>query len=379
MKRVLLSMDSEWDQLCLKVVLAAGRSWSETQALGLDPQTASQALEKVASVVDTVENSMMAAKDMVNLRLQKRKETIPKGLKDLEKCIEEKRGVWSDGRLGDQGENLNTLKANLENASKLLQPSTPAERQRFHQAVKRTATSLLEENRVKRRCLGAGAPRVIDTDDEEFVVKCIEEKSAIHGCRHETVAYLDHRVKSRDLLTSANHHRRERGLKEIRSATSVWNRSRPRNKRSRQAKCHTGNGLFCTKKPPKTADSDNENIHHQRAHGQHALRFLFSEDMSHVRPYCFARSKDDKAYVTPGTSEGFARARNVRILTPAAARKARSLPKYDWLEPSMYQTPATHRILHRMGTSVDGKEKIVQMATSTMCSLAPKVRISVTS
>ena len=46
--------------------------------------------------------------------------------------------------------------------------------------------------------------------------------------------------------------------KPIKSATTVYNRGRPQNKRSIQAKSHLGIGLFCTKKSPKTEVNDNE-------------------------------------------------------------------------------------------------------------------------
>ena len=61
----------------------------------------------------------------------------------------------------------------------------------------------------------------------------------------------------------------------VKSATTAWNRSKPRNKRSHQARKHIGKGLFCTKKPPKAEDKNNVNTHHQRAHARNIQRFLF--------------------------------------------------------------------------------------------------------
>lgn len=42
--------------------------------------------------------------------------------------------------------------------------------------------------------------------------------------------------------------------------------------------------------------------------------------------------KDDKAYVRPGTSEGFSKARNVKVLMPSDINKQRKLPTYDFAD-----------------------------------------------
>lgn len=53
---------------------------------------------------------------------------------------------------------------------------------------------------------------------------------------------------------------------------------------------------------------------------------------------------DDKAYVRPGTSEGYEKTRRVKILN-LANEGAKQLPKYDWPEAMVYQTPSVHRIM----------------------------------
>ena len=85
----------------------------------------------------------------------------------------------------------------------------------FKQAVKRTANQLLHSHRIKRCKLGAGAPNLITNEDEQMIAKCIEEKATYHGRRHNTVMYTNRRVKSRDLLAIANHHRLESGRKPL--------------------------------------------------------------------------------------------------------------------------------------------------------------------
>ena len=72
------------------------------------------------------------------------------------------------------------------------------------------------------------------------------------------------------------------------------------------------------------------------------------------------RSIDDKAYLCPGTSEGFSNTRNQRILTPTDVDKARPFPQYDWPKKLVYQTPGAHRIFSKSSTMSDiGEEKLL--------------------
>lgn len=57
--------------------------------------------------------------------------------------------------------------------------------------VKRTADHLTEDRRLKRRRRGAGAPTLLDEEDEDFVAKSIEDKATYHGRRHNTVMYVN--------------------------------------------------------------------------------------------------------------------------------------------------------------------------------------------
>ena len=121
---------------------------------------------------------------------------------------------------------------------------------KLKQMRKRQAEQLLESNCLKRTCgKNVGRPSMLDSDDETFDSKAIEEKATYHGQRHNPIMYTNKRVKVKDLVKIANHRLKQKGKKQIRSATTVWHRSAPRNKRSIQAKRHKFKGLFCTKKP----------------------------------------------------------------------------------------------------------------------------------
>ena len=123
------------------------------------------------------------------------------------------------------------------------------------------ASGLVNHNRINCRSLGSGRKALIDDESEDYTAKCIEEKASSHGQCNDTVLYTGRCVKKADLLPIANYKLREQGKSEIRSCTTVWNRSNPKNKRSIQTKNHQGRGLFCTRKPYKGEDKDNENTH----------------------------------------------------------------------------------------------------------------------
>ena len=138
----------------------------------------------------------------------------------------------------------------------------------------------------------------MEEEDENFLAKCIAEKSTAHGRRHDTVMYLSHRKKKGHFLSLVNYNLLQRGKKLIRSATTVYNRSRPNNIRSKAAKQHRGKWLFCCKKPPKAEDSSVETTHHHivTSHVKNAkLEVTMESDEGSL--ICIM---DDKAYLRPG-------------------------------------------------------------------------------
>ena len=126
--------------------------------------------------------------------------------------------------------------------------------------------------------MGAGAPSLLESEDEEFIANAISSKSTCHERRYETTLFINHRVKKRDFLSLADYSRLRRGTKLIKSATTVTNRGKPRNVRSRVAKSHKGKWLWCTKKPHKTEDHNTECTHHQHGHVHNAKPTMFAED-----------------------------------------------------------------------------------------------------
>ena len=198
--------------------------------------------------------------------------------------------------------------------------------------VVRPAKSITEEQRIKRRRLGQGRSETIDDDEEEFVARCIEAKATYHGRRKETM-FLSRRVRCKYLLRIVNKRREEKEKAHFKSVASVWNRSKPRRIDTIQAFRHKGKGLWSCKKPPKAEDLDNENTHYQRAHIKNMKRMFFSSKHPEgATSYVIIESRDDHAFLRPGTSVGFQGSRGQKVLTTVAEEKSRKLPKYDFPE-----------------------------------------------
>ena len=324
---------------------------------------------KVVKGMDEVASANIAASDIVKTR--------EKQLSQKLKLIELRKATWPARVIHDTESQIENLKERIDSIVALQDPKGSKEKQRLQQMTKRKASQLIKNERIKRRKLGhQGAPRKLNEADEEFLAKCLEDKVTYHGRRDNTVMDTNRRVKSGDLVTIANHRLQKEGRRLIKSATTVYNRCRPKNVRSVQASRHIGKGLMCFKKPPKAEDVDNENTHYQRAHVENIKMAMFSEDAGKAESFSLLHSIDDKAYLRPGTSEGFSSARNLKILTVTDDNKARKLPKYDWPEKLVYQTPGSHRVMTKESVRDEsGNEKLINDVDYHTVFIRPKAVI----
>ena len=298
-QRLLNSMDSEYDQNVAKGLLAALLPRAHLYKLGIKPDRIIGRLSQILNASKEAENAIDAADGLLVCRLRDRLNRIDQ----QEKVLNEKlrHCALSERTKSDLKADLELLEQRRQESSALLAREDSDSRRKFRQSRKRVAKELLEENRVKRRRLGAGRPRAMGEEEEDYMARCIAEKSTAHGGRHNTTMYLNHRVKKRHFLSIVNYSLLQKGKKMKRSPTTVYNHSKPNNVRSKAAKQHLGKWLVCCKKPPKTEDDSVETTHHQRAHVRNAKMELAlqSPESSLV---C---SMDDKAYLRPGTDGMF--------------------------------------------------------------------------
>lgn len=135
---------------------------------------------------------------------------------------------------------------------------------------------------------------------------------------------------------------------------------------------HFGKCLFCTSKPPKAEDLENESTYHQMAHVRNVQHFLCENEDD--RKYAIIHSMDDKAYVRPGTSEGFEKRRRIRILN-LTAEGAKQLPKYDWPDKFVYQTPSAHRVMTKKVVDIDGNKRLIVEDDKHIVVVRPKALV----
>ena len=193
LRGVISTIDSEWDKICLKVVISASRSRREIKELGMDPDTIPRLAEKVIEVIQERKRAELAGADIVNLRIRKKEETLES---EVERH-QNKLLFWSKERLDELEDRIALMKDALNDLKKLRKPETKYEKQKIQQMIMRQVNHLLEINRVKRRqTTNQGPQQRIDSELEEFVAKSMEDKATYHGRRHDTVMYVNQRVET---------------------------------------------------------------------------------------------------------------------------------------------------------------------------------------
>ena len=89
-------------------------------------------------------------------------------------------------------------------------------------------------------------------------------------------------------------------------------------------------------------------------------RFLFSSKApQNAQRFAIIESRDDHAFLRPGTSVGFEGSRTQKILTSVAEENARVLPKHEFPKSKMYCAPGAHRMFTMKSVGVEQKEKLV--------------------
>lgn len=236
---ILESMETEYDKSVLRAIFAATSSRSELYDLGLKPDAAIKNLERVLAVSEEVQNALSAGKDMTVLALKERITKRENEMAELNSSIEKLRDIRTDSRhIKTMEEKVTVCGENLKSLQDTLECKDKYSEQKFNAAARRRAQNLINENRLRNRKAGAGAKRKLDDIDEELIAKAIEQKSTVHGRRHDMVLYYNKRVKRDDLLNIANYNLLERGKQMIKSATTVYNRAKPKRMRSLQATKH---------------------------------------------------------------------------------------------------------------------------------------------
>lgn len=201
---------------------------------------------------------------------------------------------------------------------------------------------------------------MLDSDDEQYSKSAVEDKSTAHGRWHDSVLYTNKRVRKKDFLLIASYHLYRKGKKLIKSATTVMNRGRPRDKSSLAAKAHLGKWLFSSKKPPKTEQLSNKCTHHQRKHMKNAKLSIFEKEGEKEG---LVISMDDKAYLCPGTDVGMRDVKTARIYDE---EKQRKLPQHNFGIPQVHISPSSFRFMVGHKKIIDGNTHVVNHLHQTV-------------
>jgi hypothetical protein len=204
-------MDTEFDKNVLRSVLALSHSRPELYNLGIDASSAKQRINKIIEVAKECENALIAGEDLVRIHLLEKQDKLQREMVEASNTLEKKRNVWPEKRVEDLEDSIISIKEKLNDVGSQLSSEDTSAKEKTRRAAKRRAQSLLNESRIKRRKLGAGRPGEIDEDEERFLLKAIEDMSTAHGRRHDTVMYLHHRVKAKDMLKIVNYRRATKG------------------------------------------------------------------------------------------------------------------------------------------------------------------------
>ena len=283
----------------LKVLFGATHTRAELTSLGVGSRI-QQYTECVLKTLEERKETRVKAEQLVMDGLKRKAENISKKSNKEEFRLVQKMHKWTETQLNELREQIEDL--NEQHANTMHQIHNNRGK-KFRQIVKSKLRRLTTKGRIGMRKSSKGRPQLMDGVDEIYVMQCIERKATAHGRRHDNVMYLNHRVKKKDFLKLANRNRISRGLRPIKSTTTVLNRARPRCCRSIQAKRHLGLGLFCSKKPPKLQDNENILTHHRAFKKGILMKRCRREDGEGLKHNLFI-SRDDKAYICPGTSTG---------------------------------------------------------------------------
>lgn len=122
-------------------------------------------------------NAMIAAEDKITLRLKQRQHSYQEELESLTSLKQSKERVWDAGIKKTEGQ-IELTQDRIRDTEFLM---GDVKGQKVKQMIKRKAKSLFEENRVKRRKISSqGRLSLLDSEDEEFVAKCIEDTTTYH-------------------------------------------------------------------------------------------------------------------------------------------------------------------------------------------------------
>ena len=283
LQNLLLWMDSEWDRKVVRYILSLLFTRNAIDNLGVDSDSIGANRDAIETFLASLVEIEESAEADIADSLRRQKTNLATQITNKRRILIEKQLKWNQTQIDERKEEIEDINQKISKLDALLEQRN--EDESWKKRVSRRKKRIIEERKLKKRKSNHGRPRLVDINDELYVAKCIEEKATAHGRRHDSVLYLNHRVKKKDFLKLVNHNHRLRGLPPIKSAMTIYNRGRAKRLNSRQAKRHIGRSLFCCKKSPKSEGRDNLLTHHCRAYKKNVIRQLYAKVGADLRVF----------------------------------------------------------------------------------------------
>ena len=227
---ILDSLDTSWDRKVCKVILWEHLSKQEHKETGLGLRVCKHK-SQVFEAIETRKAVRNETETNVKKEISEKISRIDQRNLHEEENLEKKSKLLNKQQHDELTEKIEDLKDRKLKFQEI--NNTDGKNSKgLRQMINRKYGRLILDKRVGMRKASSGRPQQIDEEDEQFILQCIEEKATANGRRHDAVLYTGHRVKKKDFL-------------------KLFNRERPTNKRSVQAKKHLGLGLFCGQKTTK--------------------------------------------------------------------------------------------------------------------------------
>ena len=372
-------MSTEFDRKLLDLAVSVGKSKRELDELGIQIVAGDDSKQEIQQKIKQLREVEEESEAEARAKLQSEIKYVTELIHDNQAKYEVKKHSWPEHALKDLEDKIGVEEERLEHLIVINSNEEDHAKTLFRRRVLNAKKRIIKRENIKKMGRGMaykkqGAKRKLTDEDDEYVASMFSEHAGYHGLRNTVTEFVgtvdrNKRIKLDDIKKYYNMRRGERGQKSV-SISTARRRLAPKRKTSIAARGHIGKCLISVAVPPRTGDSANENTHFARKFRSNLELCLFSNKkfLPEIRDIegnsnILFKSKDDAHYVAPGTKEGFDRARQKKIYCPQDKEKRHGIPKYDFPDSTLYQTPGSHRILQKIpksdGTD-NGKEKLAR-------------------
>ena len=94
MQNALKEMDSEWDRHIAKMLIAGDKTHADLQALGISDINIKAEYERMNSVIEELQNTRLAASDMVELQLKAKLQSFNTDVQQIQNKLDAIKTIW---------------------------------------------------------------------------------------------------------------------------------------------------------------------------------------------------------------------------------------------------------------------------------------------